>query len=49
MNGNVIKEYGSNGEVVQALNLARVDNVLNVLKGRQKTTYGFRWKYKDIN
>lgn len=49
MDGNVIREYGSNGEVVQALNIARIDNVLNVLKGRQKTAYGFRWKYKDSN
>lgn len=47
MAGNVIREYGSNGEVVQALNIARIDNVLNVLKGRQKTAYGFRWKYKE--
>lgn len=47
MDGNVIREYGSNGEVVQALNIARVDNVLNVLKGRQKSAYGYRWRYKE--
>ena len=47
MDGNVIREYGSNGEVIQALNLARIDNVLNVLKGRQKSAYGYRWRYKD--
>ena len=45
--GNVVKEYTSNKEVAEALNLARIDNVLNVLKGRQKSAYGFFWKYKE--
>ena len=44
--GNVIKEYSSILEICQAFNIARGDNVRNVLKGRQKTAYGFYWKYK---
>lgn len=44
--GNVIKEYSSILEICQAFNIARGDNVRNVLKGKQKTAYGFYWKYK---
>lgn len=44
--GNVIKEYGSILEICQAFNIERVDNIRNVLKGKQKTAYGFFWKYK---
>ena len=47
MDGKVIREFASNGEVVEALNIARIDNVLNVLKGRQKSAYGYQWKYKE--
>jgi len=47
MAGNVIREYHSNKDVAEALNVVRIDNVLNVLKGRQKTAYGFRWRYKE--
>lgn len=44
--GNVIKEYGSILEICQAFNLTRGDNIRNVLNGKQKTAYGFLWKYK---
>lgn len=44
--GNVIKEYGSILEICQAFNIERGDNIRNVLKGKQKTAYGFFWKYK---
>lgn len=47
MEGNIVRKFGSNHEVMEALSLARIDNVLNVLKGRQKTAYGYRWKYKS--
>lgn len=46
MDGNIVREYYSNKEVMDALQIARVDNVLNVLKGRQKSAYGYRWQYK---
>lgn len=44
--GNVIKEYSSILEICQAFNVPRGDNVRNVLNGKQKTAYGFLWKYK---
>ena len=44
--GNVIKEYGSVLEICQAFNIPRGDNIRNVLRGKQKTAYGFFWKYK---
>ena len=44
--GNLIKEYGSISEICQAFNIPRGDNVRNVLKGKQKTAYGYYWKYK---
>lgn len=44
--GNVIKEYDSILEICQAFNIPRGDNVRNVLRGRQKTAYGYYWKYK---
>ena len=46
IDGNIIKEYGSVLEICQALNIPRGDNIRNVLKGRQKTAYGYIWKYK---
>ena len=44
--GNVVKEYGSILEICQVFNIERGDNIRNVLKGKQKTAYGFFWKYK---
>lgn len=44
--GNIIRKYSSLNEIMHVFNLARADNVLNVLKGRQKSAYGYYWKYK---
>ena len=44
--GNIIKEYSSILEICQAFNIERGDNIRNVLKGKQKTAYGYFWKYK---
>ena len=44
--GNIIREYSSILEICQAFNIERGDNIRNVLKGKQKTAYGFFWKYK---
>jgi hypothetical protein len=44
--GNVIKEYASFLEICQAFNVKRADNVRNVLNGKQKSAYGYLWKYK---
>lgn len=46
MEGNIVREFVSNKEVMEALKIARIDNVLNVLKGRQKSAYGYKWQYK---
>lgn len=45
-NGNIVKEFYSFNEICQAFNVPRADNVKNVLKGKQKTAYGYIWKYK---
>jgi len=45
-NGNIIKEFYSTNEICQEFNVARADNIGNVLRGKQKTAYGYYWKYK---
>lgn len=44
--GNIIKEFRSFTEICQEFKVPRADNVRNVLRGKQKTAYGFFWKYK---
>lgn len=44
--GNVVREFYTLPEITDAFGVARADNVLNVLKGRQKSAYGYKWKYK---
>ncbi len=47
--GKVMREFFSLNEICQAFNVQSPQNVLNVLKGKQKTAYGFLWKYaRDI-
>ena len=46
LQGDLIKEYRSIDEVRDALSLKRVDNITNVIKGRQKTAYGYVWRKK---
>lgn len=46
LQGDLIKEYRSIDEVREALSLKRADNIMNVIKGRQKTAYGYVWKKK---
>lgn len=45
-NGNVVREYYCLNEVCEAFNIPRAVNVWNVLKGKQKSAYGYYWKYK---
>lgn len=48
--GNIIKEFYSFDEIALFFNVKRADNVKNVLAGRQKSAYGYSWKYrKDLN
>lgn len=44
--GNIIKEFYSLNDICQAFNVPRADNISNVLRGRQKSAYGYYWKYK---
>ena len=48
LQGDLIKEYRSIDEVREALSLTRTDNIMNVIKGRQKTAYGYVWKYLEV-
>jgi hypothetical protein len=44
--GNVIKEYANIAEIMNDLNLSYSTNIYNVLEGKQKTAYGYVWKWK---
>lgn len=44
--GNVIREYKNQNEIREQFQISRVDNINNVIKGRQKTAYGFSWRYR---
>ena len=44
--GNVALTFYSFNEIAQHFGVVRPDNVRNVLKGRQKSAYGYYWKYK---
>jgi len=44
--GNVVREFTSFLEICQAFNILRANNVRNVLNGKQKSAYGYYWKYK---
>ena len=46
--GNVIREFNNWDEIREAFNIIRIDNILNVIKGRQKSAYGFSWRYKPV-
>ena len=44
--GTVIREFDNWDEIREHFNIIRIDNILNVIKGRQKSAYGFFWRYK---
>lgn len=46
LKGDLIKEYSSIDDVREELSLTRTDNIMNVIKGRQKTAYGYIWQKK---
>ena len=47
--GNVVHEYVTKEQICDAFNIIRIDNITNVLKGRQKSAYGFFWRYKPTD
>lgn len=44
--GEAIAEYSSFNEIAHAFGVPRADNVRNVVNGKQKTAYGYKWMYK---
>lgn len=44
--GEIVKEYGSLNDICDDLKIVRPDNIRYVLKGKQKTAYGYFWMYK---
>lgn len=45
LNGKIIKEYNSMKEAAEILNI-RAGNISNCCRGKQKTAFGFKWRYK---
>lgn len=45
--GNIVKEFLSYNEIADYFNVTRSDNVRNVIRGKQKTAYGYFWKMKS--
>lgn len=46
--GNIVREFLTWDEIREAMNIVRIDNILNVVKGRQKSAYGYFWRYKPV-
>ena len=44
--GHTVREFYSTRAICQAFNVRSAVNVRNVLNGKQKTAYGYYWKYK---
>lgn len=45
-NGNVVREYSSSAEVRYAMKRDNITNIFNALEGKQKSAYGYIWRYK---
>lgn len=45
-NGNVVREYSSSAEVRGAMKRDNITNIFNALEGKQKSAYGYIWRYK---
>ena len=48
LEGNVIREYESQDDIRKEFNIVRLDNIISAIKGRSKSAYGFRWRYKPV-
>lgn len=44
--GEIVKEYHTINEISEDLNIRQPDNIRNVLRGVQKTAYGYYWMYR---
>lgn len=45
--GEIVKVYYSMNDICEDLKIKRPDNIRNVINGKQKTAYGYRWMYKN--
>lgn len=45
-NGKVVKEYVTASEIREEMGLPNLNNIYNALEGKQRTAYGFIWRYK---
>ena len=46
LQGNFIKEWSSMSEALKFTNNGKGDGISGCCLGKQKTAYGFKWKYK---
>ena len=46
LDGKVVRDWESIGEVERHLGFGH-SNIISCLKGRQKTSYGYKWEYKN--
>lgn len=46
LDGSLIKEWGCFRDIQRELGFAH-SNISNCCKGKQKTAYGYIWKYKE--
>ena len=46
LNDNLVKEYPSIRQAERETGFA-IQNVINCCKGKQKTAYNYKWKYKE--
>ncbi len=44
--GSVICEYSSSAEIKEKLQLRNLTNIFNCIEGKQKSAYGYIWRYK---
>ncbi len=44
--GSVICEYSSRSEIKEKLQLSNLTNIFNCIEGKQKSAYGYIWRYK---
>lgn len=47
LNNNIVKEFSSITEVEKELGFCN-SNIVRCCKGRTKTAYGYKWKYKEV-
>ena len=44
--GSIICEYSSRSEIKEKMQLSNLTNIFNCIEGKQKSAYGYIWRYK---